>query len=188
MNAIESDGSTAVQGLAAALHRAEAVLRRRPDMGLHDDAPATARWDGNTRVVASHANGTQVSTDMPGELGGTGDRVTPGWLFRAGLASCATTSIAMAAAAEGIALTALEVRVSSRSDTRGLLGMTEADGAPVSAGPCDVRMHVRIFAHDAPPDRLRALVEKAYRCSPIPAAVVNAVPVDVRIDVASDGG
>ena len=61
----------ATEDLAAALQRAETVLRRRPDMGLHDDAPATARWDGDTRVVASHANGTQVSTDMPGELGGT---------------------------------------------------------------------------------------------------------------------
>ncbi len=123
---------------------------------------------------------------MPGELGGTGDQVTPGWLFRAGLASCAATSIAMTAAAEGIELTTLEVRASSRSDTRGLLGMTDADGAPVYAGPSDVRMHVRIFAPDAPPERLRALVEKACRCSPIPAAVVNAVPLDLRVDVAAE--
>ena len=188
MNANETDTAAAVRDLGATLKRAEAVLRRRPDMGLHDDAPATARWDGNTRVVASHANGTELATDMPSELGGTGDRVTPGWLFRAGLASCATTSIAMTAAADGIALTTLEVRVSSRSDTRGLLGMSDADGAPVYAGPSDVRMHVRIFAHDAPPERLRALVEKACRCSPIPAAVVNAVPVDLQVDVASDGG
>ena len=188
MNANEQGGVAATRDLAATLQRAEAVLQRRPDMGLHDDAPATARWDGNTRVVASHANGTEVSTDMPGELGGTGDRVTPGWLFRAGLASCATTSIAMSAAAEGIALTTLEVRVSSRSDTRGLLGMTGADGTPVFAGPSDVRMHVRIFAPDAPPDRLRALVEKACRCSPIPAAVVNALPLDLRVDVAAESG
>jgi uncharacterized OsmC-like protein len=61
---------------------------------------------------------------MPSEVGGSGDQVTPGWLFRAGLASCAATRIAMAAAAEGIELATLEVRASSRSDTRGLLGMT----------------------------------------------------------------
>ena len=74
-------------------------------MGMHDDAPATARWRGGTRVVTSHANGIEIPTDMPGELGGSGDRVTPGWLFRAGLASCAATRIAMGAAAEGIELT-----------------------------------------------------------------------------------
>lgn len=171
------------QEIAAALQRVETVLRRRPEMGLHDDAPATARWERGTRVVASHANGTQVSTDMPGELGGRGDQVTPGWLFRAGLASCAATSIAMTAAAQGIELTTLEVRASSRSDMRGLLGMVDAEGEPVHAGPCDVQLLVRISAHGIVPARLRALVEDGYRCSPIPNAVVNAVPVDLRIDV-----
>src|SRR5438552_3676240 len=95
--------------IAAAMQRVEEVLRRRPDAGLHDDAPATARWQGGTRIVASHANGTQMQTDMPDELGGSGERVTPGWLFRAGVASCAATRIAMAAAAEGVALDTLEV-------------------------------------------------------------------------------
>ena len=100
----------ATQDIAAALQRVESVLRRRPDVGLHDDAPATARWERGTRVVASHANGTQVATDMPTELGGTGDQVTPGLAVPRGLASCAATRIALAAAAEGIELTALEVR------------------------------------------------------------------------------
>jgi uncharacterized OsmC-like protein len=152
-------------------------------MGMHDDAPATARWERGTRVVASHANGTQVATDMPSELGGTGDKVTPGWLFRAGLASCAATSIALTAAANGIILTMLEVRATSRSDARGLLGMKDSTGAPVPAGPCDVQLHVRIAADGVEPVRLRALVEDGYRCSPIPNAVISAVPVDLRIDV-----
>jgi uncharacterized OsmC-like protein len=169
--------------IAAALRRVETVLQRRPEMGLHDDAPATARWETGTRVVASHANGAQMATDMPSELGGAGDNVTPGWLFRAGLASCAATSIAMTAAAEGVELSTLEVRASSRSDTRGLLGMADADGATVSAGPRDVQLRIRIAAHGIEPARLRALVEKGYRCSPIPTGVVNAVPVDLRIDV-----
>lgn len=171
------------QSIAEALQRVESVLRRRPEMGMHDDAPATARWERGTRVVASHANGTQVATDMPNELGGTGDKVTPGWLFRAGLASCAATSIALAAAAKGIELTALEVRATSRSDARGLLGMADATGTPVPAGPTDVQLHVRIAADDVDPARLRALVDDGCRCSPIPNAVTSAVPVDVRIDV-----
>lgn len=169
--------------LAAAIERAEAVLRRRPDMGLHDDAPATARWEQGTRVVARHANGTEVPTDMPGEVGGTGDQVTPGWLFRAGLASCAATTIAMTAAARGIELTTLEVRISSRSDTRGLLGMTDDAGIAVHAGPCDVQMRVRIAARETSPQQLRTLVEDGYRCSPVPAAVQNVVPVALHIEV-----
>jgi uncharacterized OsmC-like protein len=173
----------AAQDIKAAIHRVEAVLRRRPAAGLHDDAPAAARWESGTRVVSSHANGTQMLTDMPDELGGSGDKVTPGWLFRAGLASCAATSIAMAAAAKGIELATLEVVVSSRSDTRGLLGMADAEGDPVYAGPLDVQLLVRISAHGVAAERLRALVEDGYRCSPIPNAVRNAVPVALRIAV-----
>jgi uncharacterized OsmC-like protein len=170
-----------MQEVAAAVERVQTVLRRRPEVGIHDDAPATARWQGNTRVVASHANGTEVPTDMSTELGGTGDRVTPGWLFRAGFASCAATSIALAAAAQGIALDTLEVRASSRSDTRGMFGMTDATGAPVFAGPHDVQLHVHVAAAGVAPERLCELVEQAYRSSPIPNAVLTAIPVKLHI-------
>ena len=171
------------QDIAAALQRVEAVLRRRPETGLHDDASATAKWDGATRVIASHANGTQVATDMPTELGGTGDKVTPGWLFRAGLASCAATSIALLAVTEGIDLSALEIRASSRSDARGMLGIAEVDGKPVSAGPGDVQLHVQIAAQGVSAARLRALVETGIQRSPIPTAVSRATPLGLHIDV-----
>jgi len=142
-----------------------------------------ARWQGGTRIVASHANGTQMQTDMPGELGGSGDQVTPGWLFRAGVASCATTAIALKAAAQGIELGALEVRVTSRSDTRGLLGMADERGQPVGAGPGDITMSLRIAAPGVAAERLRALVEDGCRCSPIPNAVERATQIALRIDV-----
>ncbi|MEQ1683347.1 MAG: OsmC family protein [Burkholderiaceae bacterium] len=171
------------QLLAAALERVHAIFKRRPEAGLHDDAPAAARWQGGTRIVASHANGPQLPTDMPSEFGGTGDQVTPGWLFRAGFASCAATSIVMVAAAEGIELAALEVRASSRSDSRGLLGMAGADGEPVFAGPGDVQLHVSISAKGASADRLRALVETGVSRSPIPNAVQQATPFALLIEV-----
>jgi uncharacterized OsmC-like protein len=170
------------EDIAAAMHRVESVLRRRPEMGLHDDAPATARWQSGMRVASSHSNGTQVQTDMPTELGGSGDQVTPGWLFRAGVASCLATCIAMRAADAGIELSALEVRASSRSDLRGLLGMKDAMGEAVCAGPCDVQLVVRIKAHGIPPEQLRHLVEESHRCSPMPTALRNAVPVALRVD------
>jgi uncharacterized OsmC-like protein len=173
----------AAHDIAQALQRIESVLRRRPDSGLHDDAPATARWDGGTRMVTSHPGGKQVLTDMPGEMGGSGDQVSPGWLFRAGLASCTATCIAMAAAAQGIDLQTLELRASSRSDTRGLLGMTDADGREVSAAPQDVQLHVRIAARGVTSERLRSLVESSYRYSPVPRAVQDAVPVALVIEV-----
>ncbi|MFL5331786.1 MAG: OsmC family protein [Geminicoccaceae bacterium] len=157
--------------IAAAMRRVEAVLRRRPAVGVHEDAPAAARWEDGTRVVTSHGSGTELATDMPREFGGTGEQVTPGWLFRAGLASCTATRIAMAAAEAGIELATLEVVAGSRSDTRGVLGMSDAAGAPVSSAPSEVQLQVRIAARGADSQRVERLVDEACRCSPIAAAV-----------------
>ncbi len=176
----------AAQEIAAAMQRVESVLKRRPDVGLHDDSPAIARWESGTRVVSSHTNGTQLLTDMPAELGGGGEHVTPGWLVRAGLASCLATRIAMGAAAAGFELAMLEVSANSRSDARGLLGIPEASGAPVCAGPRDVQVLVRIAAPGVSPGRLRALIEDSNRCSPVSAALQGAVPITLCIEL--DGG
>lgn len=173
----------AAEDIAAALQRVEAVLRRRPEAGLHEDSQAVARWTGGLTVLASHANGTQVPTDMPGEFGGGGERVTPGWLLRAGFASCVVTCIAMGAAAEGIELEELEVRVDSHSDSRGLMGIADADGTPVNAGPLDMQLSVRISAPGVAPERLRTLVEKSHRCSPMSSAVQLPVPVALLVEV-----
>lgn len=126
-----------------------------------------------------------MQTDMPSELGGSGDQVSPGWMFRAGLASCLTTCIAMNAAACGIELGTLEVVARSRSDVRGLLGMAEADGQPVSAASRDVQLSVRVAAAGVSAERLRALVDDSYRHSPVPCALAAATPIDLSVDVTS---
>lgn len=169
--------------IATSIQHVESVFMRRPAAGLHDDAPATARWEGRTRVVSTHASGAAVVTDMPVELGGSGDQVTPGWLARAALASCATTRIVMAAAVDGIELSSLEVLASSRSDARGLLGMTESDGSPVPAEPRDVELRVRIAAAGQSPERLRALVEGCDYFSPVTQSLRQAIPVIVHVHV-----
>jgi uncharacterized OsmC-like protein len=172
-----------IEDIATAVRRVESVLKRRPAAGIHDDAPATARWQTGLGVVTGHANGTQVLTDMPTELGGSGEMVTPGWLFRAGLASCLATRIAMNAAAEGVELAALEVLATSRSDLRGLFGMADSTNAPVGAGPSEIQLRVRISAAGVSAERLRLLVEESNRCSPVSATARDAVPVALRIDV-----
>jgi uncharacterized OsmC-like protein len=175
----------ASQEIAAAMQRVESALKRRPEVGLHEDAPAIARWETGTRVVSSHTNGTRLLTDMPTELGGSGEQVTPGWLVRAGLASCLATRIAMGAAAAGFELAVLEVSASSRSDARGIFGMPEASGAPVCPGPRDVQVLVRIAAPGVSPERLRSLIEESNRCSPVSAALRDTVPIALRMEMDS---
>jgi uncharacterized OsmC-like protein len=171
-----------IEDIATAVRRLESALKRRPATGMHDDAPATARWQTGLRFATSHAKGTQVLTDMPAGLGGSGDQVTPGWLLRAGLASCLATRIAMGAAATGIELTVLEVSASSRSDARGLFGIVEESGEPVGAGPRDVQLLVRISAPGISAERLRELVEDSNHCSPVSAALRDRVSVALRVE------
>ncbi len=176
----------AAQDIAMAWRRMESVLRRRPEFGLQDDASATARWDGGTRVSCGHSNGRYVLTDMPVELGGSGDQVSPGWLVRAGLASCAATGIAMVAATRGIELTELEVVAKSRSDARGFMGLVDIDGIVVDPGPQDLQLLVRIASRQATPEILRALVHESQRNSPVTRSMENALPVDLHIEIGSD--
>ena len=135
-------------------------------------------------MTSTHENGTQFATDLPRAIGGEDSAVTPGWLLRAGLASCVTTTIVMAAAVEGIELSELEVVATSRSDVRGLLEIPDADGSRVSAGPSDVQLQVKIAAADATPaERLRLLVERCNRCSPVSCAVQELTPIELRIEI-----
>lgn len=169
--------------IALAMQRAVDVFTRRPQQGLHDDATAHAAWRGGTRVTTSHDGGTRVDTDMPRELGGSGERVSPGWLFRAGIAACAATAIAMVAASEGVELDGLDVNVGSRSDARGLLGMRDQAGEPVPPGALGFSIEVRIRASTADEARLRALVEEGLRRSPMQDALLRHPPVAVQVHI-----
>jgi hypothetical protein len=46
-----------------------------------------------------------------------------------------------------------------------------------------MQMFVRICAHGVSAERLRALVEESYRCSPMASAIEDRVPVALRIQV-----
>jgi uncharacterized OsmC-like protein len=176
-----------MEQIAASLERMASVLRRKPQAGLADDSAATARWDGGLRTSVRADNGSDpgfsVATDMPTALGGECSAMTPGWLLRAGLASCSATRIAMAAAAEGIRLQTLEVRATSRSDARGMLAIPDLDGRAVPVEPLAMALHVRIGAPGVPDARLRALVAATATCSPVTGAVERPVPVALHVAV-----
>ena len=169
--------------IAAAIERLQSVVKRRPEFAVHDDAPATARWEHGTRIVASHASGYAMTTDMPAELGGQGEHVTPGWMFRAGIASCTATRIAMAAAQEGIELSLLEVVAGSTSDVRGILGMRDTDGGAVPAGASEIWLDVRIAACSVDEERLRRLVQESHPLAPMSSNIERSVPLRLTVTV-----
>lgn len=169
--------------VAKAMERVRSVFARHPSAAVHSDEPATARWEQGLGVVSFHENGTQIPTDMPVELGGRGDQVTPGWLLRAALASCLATRIAMEAAATGVTLSRIEVLARGTSDARGLLGMSDPGGKKVSAGPLELQLEVKIGTRDATREQVEAMVLKSVGCSPVSATIGGGLQVGLRIDV-----
>lgn len=167
--------------ISAAVKRSTLVLKRVPRIGLQPNSPARVSWTGGTRTVATHPGGRQVVTDLATTFGGSGDDVSPGWLFRAAIASCAATSIVLAAAQEDVEIIALDVHVTSSSDARGLLGVLDANGQPVYAGPCDVQTAIHVSARNIALDRLHALVDEALCRSPIPNALPNVTPMSLSV-------
>ncbi len=175
----------ALHDIAVALQRVETLMHKRPDLGPHDDAPAHARWEGGMRVSAADASGERrLETDMPREVGGSGAGVTPGWLLRASTASCAVTRIVMAAAARGVALNGVEAWVGSRSDVRGLLGIPDVEGRPITPAPTQMSLHVRIAAPTLTEAQMRELVEQSCLLAPVQAALQHEVPLTLEIETA----
>lgn len=175
-----------IDHIANALSRARRVFQRRPDIALSEDTTATAVWSGGLKSTVSFQEHMQVETDMPHELGGGHTGVPPGWLFRAGLASCALTAIVMSACEKGIRIASIEVRVSSKSDTRGLLGMEESPDVAVSPGPQELRIEVDLKADDVPHEDLHALVHLGLERSPMQAAMRQPPPCVVMVDISLD--
>jgi len=167
--------------IRSSIEAAVKYLTEHPDEARYTDSPATATLVEGLLVRVDGPSGETLTTDMPPSVGGSGTGPSPGWLFRAALASCEATLIAMHAAAEGVELTLLEATVDSESDDRGILGIDEA----VPAGPLSIRVRVRIEALDTPGERLRQIAQWGTRHCPVDDAARRAVPVNVTIETGS---
>jgi uncharacterized OsmC-like protein len=156
-------------------------LATHRDEARYTDSPATARLSdgGGLKVHVEGPNGAQIDTDMPTSVGGTNTTASPGWYLRAAEASCVATMIAMRAAHLGITLTHLEVTVKSESDDWGILGVGDAKGEKVDAGPQSTSVKVTLAA-EAGTD-IEALVSWAVDHCPVTDAVRRAVPMTIEV-------
>jgi uncharacterized OsmC-like protein len=165
-------------GIGESIENAVRYLTDHPDEARYTDSAATAVVEEGLRVRVSGPDGASVVTDMPRSVGGGGAAPSAGWVFRAGLAGCVATLIAMEAAREGISLDSLEVTVDSESDDHGILGMDES----VPAGPLSIRVRVRARAAGASSEQLRAVIERGKDRCPVCDAARREVPVTLEIE------
>jgi uncharacterized OsmC-like protein len=166
-----------MQHVKESIEGAVAYLSEHPDEARYRDSVATAALEEGLRFRVTGPQGEKVTTDMPSAVGGGGAGLSPGWLFRAAVASCAGSLVAMEAAREGIRLTALMVDVDSESDDRGILGMDP----DVPAGPLSVRIRVNASFDGADGAVANAMVRRAIEQCPVADAVRRAVDVALEI-------
>jgi uncharacterized OsmC-like protein len=167
--------------IRASIEKGVRYLSEHPDEARYTDSAATAVVEEGLRVRVSGPDGATVVTDMPPSVGGGGMAPSAGWVYRAGLASCVATLIAMEAAGEGLTLDSLEVAVDSESDDRGILGMDPS----VPAGPLSVRIAVRATGAGASERQLRAVIERGKRLCPVCDATEREIPVTLEIELQS---
>lgn len=166
--------------IRSALETLSRTIAAEPGKAKAKHGPATATIDlGGLKCRVTGPLGENIQTDMPPAMGGTASGPNPGWFFRAAIASCSATVIAMRAAQLGISLSKLEVTVESDGDHRGILGLDDQ----ISAGASALRTKVRIGADNATPGQLEDLVRWAEKHSPVGCTVQDAPANTLSVDV-----
>jgi uncharacterized OsmC-like protein len=164
-----------VADIRQSIENAVRYLAEHPDEARYTDSYARATLDESLRVKVEGPRGEHIVTDMPGAVGGRAEEPSPGWLFRAAIASCVASTIAMEAAREGVGLPSLQVEVDSESDDRGMLGMDET----VPAGPLTTSIRIRARAHGVEDGHLHAILERGAGRCPVCDATKRAVDVSL---------
>lgn len=152
-----------------------------PDQALSSDKEAVAVIEEGLRARATGPDGQVLVCDMPKGLGGGATAPSPGWMMRAALANCEAVMIALRAAQLDVELASLEVRVSSVSDDRGMLGMD--DSKP--AGPLNMTISVRLGAAGVPAETLHDIVDWAAKHSPVGEPLTRLMPTEYTVEIDS---
>ena len=101
---------------------------------------------------------------------------TPAEILLAALASCLTSGLGNIAAVRKIDLESVESRVEGDIDLRGILGLS----GEVRNGFSQIRVSFTVRG-DAPPEKLRALVEQAVARSAVYDVLTHGVPISVDV-------
>jgi uncharacterized OsmC-like protein len=126
-----------------------------------------------------HAACFRFDADHPAVLVGKDNGPTPVELLLYALASCLTAGIANIAAARGVKLSWVESRVEGAMDLRGILGLSDQ----VRNGYETIRVHFKL-AGDAPPEKLRAIVEQSRCRSAVFDVLTHGAPVEIDVETA----
>ena len=119
----------------------------------------------------------RYGADHPAVLVGEDRGPTPIEFLLHGLAACITAGVGNIAAVRGVTLSSVQSHVEGDIDLQGILGLSDH----VRNGYERIRINVTI-AGDAPPAKLREIVEQSRSRSAVFDVLTKGVPVDVSIN------
>jgi uncharacterized OsmC-like protein len=167
------------------------LIKAQPELAAFQFR-ATNRWIGGAHnrstIKDFHAAGGEdtsrpaafeIDAGEPAILLGTDTGANPAEYLLHALAACLTTSIVYVAAARGVELTSVESTLTGNMDVRGALGV---DPEPRN-GFERIGVSFRVSG-DAPPAKLREVVERATQRSAVYDMVTNGVPVALEVTTA----
>lgn len=150
---------------------------------------ATNRWKSGTysqtRIEGfagaggehQHQSVFEYGADHPAVLVGEDRGPTPVEFLLHALASCLTAGIGNIAAARGIRLESVESRLEGDIDLRGILGLSDE----VRNGYERMKVTFKVTG-DAPPEKLRQLVEQSRARSAVFDVLTNGIPVEIDVE------
>lgn len=123
-----------------------------------------------------HAATFRFDADHPAVLVGADQGPTPVEFVLHALAACLTAGLANIAAARGVKLDEVESTVEGDIDLRGILGLSNE----VRNGYERIRVSFRVKG-DAPPEKLREIVEQSRARSAVFDIITSSVPVEISV-------
>jgi uncharacterized OsmC-like protein len=164
------------------------AIKANPELGIFQFRARNHWIDGSHNRSTIHgfygAGQEDVTREEPFELDagepaillGTDTGANPAEYLLHALAACLTTSLVYVAAARGVRLTEVDSALEGDMDVRGALGLSDE----VRNGFERIRVTFRVRG-DAPPEKLREVVERAKARSAVFDMVRNGVPVEVGV-------
>lgn len=164
------------------------VVKAQPELAAFQFR-ATNRWisgtNSRTRIESfsgaggehTHARVFEYDADHPAVLVGKDEGPLPVEFLLVALTSCLTSGIGNIAAARGVTLTEVESTIEGDMDAQGILGLSDL----VRNGYSRLRVHFTIKG-DAPPEKLRAIVDQSKARSAVFDVITNGTPVDISVD------
>jgi uncharacterized OsmC-like protein len=165
------------------------AIKAQPELGTFQFRARNHWIDGahnRTTIQGFYGAGQEDSTresafileaGEPAILLGTDTGPNPAEHLLHALAACLTTSLVYVAAARKVRLTEVESTLEGDMDVRGALGLSDE----VRNGFSRIRASFKVRG-DAPPEKLREVVERAQARSAVFDMVTNGVPVAVTVD------